>query len=432
MTDSKKLLIEHFKQAVLVCRNGEKVLKGDDMKNVALMEEDGDNGISIVIDSNGLIEAVDYDAKIQEKYNNTKFDNKINAKGKCVVPGLIDGHTHPVWVGDRVHEFAMKLAGATYMDVHKAGGGINFTVEHTRSASEDELFLPFKERLERMLHCGTTLVECKSGYGLNVSTEIKMLKVIERAKRELPIDISSTFCGAHAVPKGKTAEEATEDVISVQLPQIVELMKNGELQVDNIDVFCEKGVFNTEQTKKILNAGVEAGLAINFHGDELHPTKSAELGAELNAAAISHLEEISDDGIVAMASSGTIAVLLPTTAYILRLKHPPARKMIESGVAIALGTDFNPNAFCLSMPLTMHLACVNLHMSMNESLVAATINAAASLNKSDTHGSLEVGKVGDLVIIDAPKWEHLVYQLAGHGHVIKHVVKKGNIVYTKP
>ncbi|KAI8511180.1 putative imidazolonepropionase [Branchiostoma belcheri] len=403
-----KLLVRGARQAVLVCRAGERALRGEEMKTLASLEQDGDNG----------------------KYGSTKFDRVIDAAGMSILPGLIDGHTHPVWAGDRVHEFAMKLAGATYMEVHKAGGGINFTVEHTRRASEDELYTLFRDRLLRMVRAGTTLVECKSGYGLEVETEMKMLRVIQRAKRELPIEISSTFCGAHSVPRGSTMEQATDDVINVQLPRLRELMKSGDLEVDNIDVFCEKGVFDVDSTRRILQAGVEAGLAINFHGDELHPMNSAELGAELKARAISHLEEISDAGIKAMADSGSVAVILPTTAYILRLTPPPARKMIDSGVVVALGSDFNPNAFCLSMPMTMHLACVNFRMSMNESLAAATINAAASLGRAETHGSLEVGKFGDLVIINAPRWEHLIYQLAGHDHLIKYVVKKGEVIHS--
>lgn len=318
------------------------------------------------------------------------------------------------------------------MDIHKTGGGIGFTVQHVRRATEEELYETFRERLLRMLRSGTTLVEAKSGYGLDVESEMKMLRVIEKAKKELPIEISSTFCGAHSVPKGSTPEEATDNVINRQIPKLQELMKNEEINVDNIDVFCEKGVFGLDETRRILEAGKAAGLALNFHGDELHPMKAAELGAELGARAISHLEEISDEGIQAMSAASVIAVLLPTTAYILRLKCPPARAMIDSGVPVALGSDFNPNAFCLSMPLTMHLACVNLRMTMEESLVAATINAAASLGRSHTHGSLEPGKVADMLVIDAPRWEHLVYQLGGHDNVIKFVIKNGKIVHRKP
>ncbi|XP_033120039.1 probable imidazolonepropionase [Anneissia japonica] len=426
---TEKLLIRNARQIVAVCSNGERVLCGEAMKNPVILNQDGgNNGVSLVIGSDGLIKGIGSTAALSK---GIRFSKIIDATGKCVVPGLIDGHTHPVWAGDRVHEFSLKLAGASYMEVHKAGGGINFTVEHTRQATENELYATFKQRLEGMLRCGTTLVECKSGYGLDAETEIKMLKVIQKAKRELAIDVSSTYCGAHAVPMGHTSGAATIDVIQNQLPKIVKLIKDGQLEVDNIDVFCEQGVFNKEQTRRILTAGRQAGLALNFHGDELHPMEAAELGGELKAEAVSHLEEISDAGIKAMAESGSIAVILPTTAYILRLKHPPVRKMIEEGVAVALGSDFNPNAFCMSMPLVMHLACVNLRMSMQEALVAATINAAASLRKSSTHGSIEVGKVGDVLILDAPRWEHLIYQMGNHEKLIEYVIKQGDVVHQR-
>ncbi|XP_033647145.1 probable imidazolonepropionase [Asterias rubens] len=423
-----KLLVKNAKQIAVVCNGNQRVLRGAEMSRVEVLEAEGGGGVSIIVDLCGIIVDIDYTSAIEKKYSDASFDRVIDAKGMCVLPGLVDGHTHPVWAGDRVHEFAMKLAGATYMDVHKAGGGIGFTVQHTRSASEEDLFNLLKPRLEGMLHAGTTLAECKSGYGLETATEMKMLKVLDRARKELPIEISSTFCGAHSVPKGMTSEEATADVINKQIPELQTLVQSGEIQVDNIDVFCERGVFDVDQSRRILEAGVKIGLTINFHGDELSSLGSAEMGASLKATAISHLEEISDAGIQAMSEAGCVAVILPTTAYILRLKPPPVRKMIESGVPVALGSDFNPNAFCLSMPLVMHLACVNLRMTMDEALVAATINAAASLGKSMTHGSLEVGKVGDMIIIDAPRWEHLIYQLGNHANLIKHVIKRGDVV----
>ncbi|XP_036879004.1 probable imidazolonepropionase isoform X3 [Manis javanica] len=313
----------------------------------------------------------------------------------------------------------MKLAGATYMDIHQAGGGINFTVEHTRQASEEELFMLFQQRLQCMVRAGTTLVECKSGYGLNLETELKMLRVIERARRELDVGISATYCGAHSVPRGKTVAEAADDIVNNHLPKLKELARNGDIHIDNIDVFCEKGVFDLDSTRRILQSGKDIGLQINFHGDELHPMKAAELGAELGAQAVSHLEEVSDEGIAAMATARCSAVLLPTTAYMLRLKQPRARKMLDEGVIVALGSDFNPNAYCFSMPVVMHLACVNMRMSMPEALAAATINAAYALGKSHTHGSLEVGKQGDLIIINSSRWEHLIYQFGGHHELIE-------------
>jgi imidazolonepropionase len=189
----------------------------------------------------------------------------------------------------------------------------------------------------------------------------------------------SNFCGAHSVPKDSTAAQATEDIIQNQIPRIVELTQQGEISPSLIDVFCEKGVFTTEQSSQILAAGVKAGLFINFHGDELNDTKSAEMGASLGAVAISHLECISPEGIVAMQQRGVVATLLPTTAYVLRIEPPPARKLIDAGVPCALGTDFNPNAHCLSMPHAMNLACVMMRMTVNEALVAATINSAGKL-----------------------------------------------------
>nr|XP_023995301.1 probable imidazolonepropionase [Salvelinus alpinus] len=421
---SNKLLVKNAKQVVLICNNGEKFLTKDGMQKLCVIENS-----SLVIGSDGLIKDIGPASTIDFQYAGVLFDKVIDATGMCVIPGLVDAHTHPVWAGDRVHEFAMKLAGATYMDVHHAGGGIHFTVEHTRAALPSTLLASLTGRLGRMQRAGTTLVECKSGYGLELQTELKMLEVIETARRTLPINISSTYCGAHAVPKGKTVAEATTDILKVQLPQLRERMSAGALRVDNIDVFCEQGVFDLSSTRSILQAGLDMGLNINFHGDELHPMNSAQLGAELGALAISHLEEVTDDGIAAMATAKTAAILLPTTAYILRLPQPRARDMLEAGVIVALGSDFNPNAYCCSMPVVMHLACVNMRMSMPEALAAATINAAYALGRSHTHGSLEVNKHGDLLVLNAPRWEHLIYQLGGHQELIRYVVIRGNVVY---
>ncbi|XP_026218708.1 probable imidazolonepropionase [Anabas testudineus] len=424
MSSSYRLLVKNAEQVVLICKNGEKYLTKHGMQNVCVIEN-----ASVVIGRDGLIKAVGPAETITVQYSGVSFDEVIDATGMCVLPGLVDAHTHPVWAGDRVHEFAMKLAGATYMDVHRAGGGIHFTVEHTRAATSSDLLASLSSRLVRMQRAGTTLVECKSGYGLELQTELKMLEVIEEARRTLPINISSTYCGAHAVPKGKTVAEATENILQVQLPRLKQKMNAGTLKVDNIDVFCEQGVFDLSSTRSILKAGKDMGLNINFHGDELHPMNSAQLGADLEALAISHLEEVTDEGIAAMAKAKTAAVLLPTTAYILRLPQPRARDMLEAGVIVALGSDFNPNAYCCSMPLVMHLACVNMRMSMPEALAAATINAAYALGRSHTHGSLEVNKQGDLVVLNTTRWEHLIYQLGGHQELIRYVVIKGNVVY---
>jgi imidazolonepropionase len=229
--------------------------------------------------------------------------------------------------------------------------------------------------------------------------------------------------------RGRSSEEATEYIVSEQIPAISQLCLSGDLHVDNIDVFCEKNVFNYQQSKRILTAGKKEGWAINFHGDELSLMHSGELAGELKAAAVSHLEEVSDRGIAAMVDSGTVGVLLPTTAYILHLTPPPARRMIDKGMAVALGSDFNPNAFCMSMPLVMHLACVMLGMTMEEALVASTINSAAALGLSRLRGSLEVGKKADILILTEDKWEHIIYQLGSVDRCIQYVIKDGRIIH---
>ncbi|CAL1301074.1 unnamed protein product [Larinioides sclopetarius] len=425
-----RLLVHSAKQIVQVVRNGERLVTGKALSELAVLDKEEDSsGLSIVVSSDGLISDIGTDEEILEKYKSVEFPEKVNAAGKCILPGLVDAHTHPVWAGDRVKEFSMKLSGLSYMDIHKIGGGIYYTVEQTKKASQDELLRLLLARLGEMLRSGTTLVEAKSGYGLEVETEVKMLLVIEEAKKQSPIEISSTFCGAHAVPKHMTSHQATEAVLNEQLPAVAEFMKAGTFTVDNIDVFCEKGVFDLEQSRRILTAGKEMGLQINFHGDELNPMEAAKMGAELGAKAISHLEEISTQGMLSMAESDTVAVVLPTTAYMLRLRPPPVKRMIEAGVPIALGSDFNPNAFCYSMPLVMHLACVLCGMSVEQALQASTINAAAALGKADTHGSLEKGKFADMLIIDAPRWEHLIYQMGAHSSLINKVLKKGKVVY---
>jgi len=346
-----------------------------------------------------------------------------------VIPGLVDGHTHAVWAGDRCHEFEMKLQGATYMDIHKAGGGIGFTVKKVRESSAEELMALLKKRLDLMLKNGTTLVEAKSGYGLNLESELKMLEVLHRCQH--PVEIVSNYLGAHSVPKmdHKSVLEYTDEIVNVHLPKIAECVRKGLISPTFIDVFHEKGVFEYEETKKILKAGRSvAGLEVNFHGDELNENESGILASEVGAVAVSHLEKITEKEMETMAAKSIVGTLLPTTAYILRLEYPPCRKMIEKQIPIALGSDFNPNAHCLAMPFVMNLACVQMKMTLAEALVAATLNAAASLLKSKTHGSLEVGKVGDCVVIDADNWQHIIYEMIDTP--ILYVIKAGKIVYS--
>jgi len=415
-------LIYNAIEVAKICEQGEELKVKEQTNDVCLIK----NG-AIVINNEGLIHDVGSTEEILQKYANSTFKQKIDAKQYCIIPGLVDGHTHPVWSGDRCHEFIMKLEGKSYMDIHKVGGGIGFTVEHTKKSSEEELLALLEDRLKVMLRHGTTLVEAKSGYGLEAETEVKMLKVLKQAKSKQPIEIVSNFCGAHSIPKGLGEQEATKNVIEVQIPAIKEAIAKNEIDPELIDVFCEKGVFERETTKQILLAGKEIGLLANFHGDEINFIDSGTLGGEVGALAISHLENLDDNGIKAMAEKKILGVLLPTTQFLLKLKVPPVRQMIEQGVPVALGTDFNPNAYCLSMPLTMHLSCVNYKMTPNEALVASTINSAASMRRSKTHGSIEKGKVADLVLIKGNRWEHIIYQMGESP--IKFVIKRGKIVF---
>jgi imidazolonepropionase len=357
----------------------------------------------------------------------TKIINPIDSSGQSAVPGLCDAHTHPVWLGDRMTEFSMKLSGASYMEIHAAGGGIGVTVGATRGAGEAELLEGLEGRLRRMARLGTTLVEGKSGYGLSEDAEMKQLRVLHAAGGRCAgfVDLVSTYCGAHSVPKGSTAAEAARDIIDRQLPALAALREQGLISPTLIDVFHEKGVF-VEETEAILEAGKRHGLRCNFHGDELTCQGGAELGARVGALAVSHLEEATQEGIEQMARAGTVAVLLPTTAYLLRLRPPPARAMIAAGCAVALGSDFNPNAHCMSMPMVMNMACVLFRMTPEEALTAATINAAHSMGREATNGSLEPGKKADFVIINSKRWIALIYEMVDPP--IKAVIKNGKKV----
>ncbi|KAH3756622.1 metalloprotease family M38 [Pelomyxa schiedti] len=433
------LRVSHAAQIVTVCAHGERLLRGADMDRPATVA----GPASVVVGRDGAVAFVGGDAEVDAAValalaqasgasstpTGPLYEEEVDATGMSIVPGLVDAHTHPVWSGDRVHEYILKLAGATYMEIHQAGGGIGFTVGHTKKSSEEELRNLLLERMDRMLAQGTTLMEGKSGYGLDTETEMKLLKVLHSVKGRHPIEVVSTFLGAHSVPKTTTPALQTDYIINDMIPTLVHLRDQGEISPEFVDVFLEQGVFDYDDTERILLAGKKVGMDINFHGDEIHFMRAGELGGKLGALAISHLEKVSLEGMQAMAIRPTFAVLLPTTAFILRITPPPAKKLIENNVPVVLASDYNPNAHCMSLPMTMNLACVLMGMTMNQALVATTINAAASINRAATHGSLERGKVGDLVIIKAPRWEHLVYEMGDPP--IYRVYKKGKLAWAK-
>lgn len=389
-----------------VCNARELYKSGQAMRDLCIIS----NGALVIKDSE--ITDVGTTEEVLSRHSVEDFLEKIDLQGQCIVPGLIDAHTHPVFSGDRVHEFAMKIEGKSYMEIHEAGGGIMFTVNHVKNSTEDELFQLLILKLDKFLKAGTTLVECKTGYGIDLEGEVKMLKVLKRAQDSHKISMVCTYLPAHAVPPGKSEAEMASDICENQIPQIQLLKQQGIVNPEMIDVFCEKNIYELKSTEKILRAGKDIGLEGNFHGEELFCLDSGVMGGEVGVKAISHLEYISDNDIGAIVKNEICAVMLPSTQYILHLPVPPMRKMIDQGVIVALGSDFNPNAWCYDMKLIMNLACVNYRMTMEEALVAATINSAKSMGKSHLYGSIEVGKKADLVVISAQRWEHLIYAMS--------------------
>ncbi|SDN32575.1 imidazolonepropionase [Psychrobacillus sp. OK028] len=371
---------------------------------------------------NEVIQAIGTTAELQRKYANRLDEAEIiDASGKLVTPGLVDPHTHVAYGGSREREFELRLEGATYMDIMNAGGGIHATSRMTREATEEEIFFQTEKRLDSFLAHGVTTIEGKSGYGLNVETELKQLHIMQRLQKEHPIDIIPTFMGAHAVPaefKGKE-DQYVDLIVNEMLPRVAE-----EKLAQFNDVFCEIGVFTPEQSKRILEAGQAFGLLPKIHADEIESYGGAELAAEVGAISAEHLLKASDIGIAAMAKQGVIACLLPATALYLRETAARGRAMIDAGVPVAISTDCNPGSSpTTSMPLVMNLACILMRLTPAESLCAATYNAACAIKMEDKVGSLEIGKQADIVLWDVPNYQQLQY-LFGVNHV-KSVWKKG-------
>ena len=394
----------------------------DEMKEVGLIE----NGIVAIKD--GKIAYVGQ-GELPKEFETSEDTKIIDATGKTVIPGLVDSHTHLVHGGSREHELVMKLKGAKYLEILEAGGGIHSTVKATKNASFSDLYNQAKKSLDIMLSFGVTTVEAKSGYGLDdFDTEIKQMEMALKLNEDHPVDIVSTFMGAHAIPaKYKDSPRKFIDMIINEM--IPEVANRGLAKF--CDVFCEKGVFDLDQTKEILEAGIKHGLLPKVHADEIEPIGGAELAAEVGCVSADHLVAASDKGIEAMAEKGVIANLLPGTSFYLQAaKHARAKEMIKRGVAVALSTDYNPGSCPTeNMQLVMSFASLIYKMTPEEVLTASTINGAASLRLEDEVGSLEVGKKADLVILDAPNFEYVIYHF-GINHTDK-VIKNGKVVFEK-
>ncbi len=350
----------------------------------------------------------------------------IDAAGRAVLPGFVDSHTHLVFGGYRPEEFSWRMRGDTYMSIMERGGGIVSTMSATRSASEQELMDKARYYLDVMSAMGVTTVEGKSGYGLDRDCELKQLEVMAKlnADPDRKVDIYSTFLGAHAVPPeyAGRSDEYIDFLIDEMLPEV---KKRG--LAESCDVFCEKGVFTIEQSRRLLDAAAKMGFGVKIHADEIVDTGSATLAAELHALSADHLLHASDRGIRDMAREGVVATLLPLTAFTLREEFARGRKMIDEGCAVALATDLNPGSCCSgSIPLTFALACIYMGLSVEEAITAMTLNGAAAIGRAATIGSLEAGKLADIVILDSDTPLMLPYYTGMNS--VRITIKRGRVV----
>lgn len=377
------------------------------MKNLGIIK----NG-SVAI-KNGMI----LDVGTHLRY---KAETVLDASGKLVMPGFVDPHTHLVFAGSREFELDLKLAGVPYMEILKRGGGIFYTVNETRKATPGQLFQQSKKRLETMLSYGTTSCEAKTGYGLDVETELKLLKVQKKLQDSHPIDIVSTFLGAHAIPSGQKSNDYVKLVIDEMLPIAKGLARF-------CDVFCEKGAFTVAQARRILKSGKQYGLLPKLHADEIVDTGGASLAAETGAVSADHLLQSSEAGLRAMARQQVIGVLLPATPFCLMMqRYASARRIIDLGVPVALATDLNPNCWTENMQFIVQLACLKMQMTPAEAITAATFNASCAIGLQQRVGSLEKGKQADVLILDCPNHQFLPYHFGVN--LVDTVIKKGAVL----
>ncbi|HTG17165.1 MAG TPA: imidazolonepropionase [Blastocatellia bacterium] len=418
---SGELLIIHASQLVTLAGPARPRI-GPQLRELAIVED----GAVLVRD--GLIAAVGTSAEIERQTN--READRIDASGSVVMPGFVDAHTHPVFAGTREDEYEMRAEGLTYQQIAARGGGIRSTVRKTREASEEELFEMALPRVRWLLEHGTTTVEAKSGYGLTVEDELKILRVIRRLNDATPLGLVPTFLGAHEIPDeyrsssiGATRQDYVRLVTDEMLPRVA-----AEGLARYADVFCESHVFTLEESRRVLERARELGLGLRVHAEQLSLSGSARLAAELQAETADHLEWVDDDGIRALAEAGTIAVLLPGAVFNLGLtRYAPARAMIEAGVAVALATDFNPGSSPTpSMQMILSIACTQMRMTPAEAITAATINPAYSLGLGSEVGSLEAGKHADVVIFDCEDYRQIPY-FYGVNHAVV-AIKKGRVV----
>ncbi|MBI3979869.1 MAG: imidazolonepropionase [Chloroflexi bacterium] len=409
------LLIHSAAQIVTVAGPGPKA--GENAGDIGLV---ADGAIAI---ENGKIAAVGPSYRLREE---VRANRELDASGKVVLPGFVDAHTHLVYAGTRQDEFVLRLHGVSYTDLLGMGEGIVRTVRKTREASVADIMTESQARLRRMLAHGTTTAEAKTGYGLNLDDEVKLLDAIYNLNLIQPVELVATYLGAHAVPPefSGNPDGYVDQIVNDVLPIVA-----GTRQVDFCDVFCETGAFSVEQSRRILDKARSLGLRLKVHADEFGSTGGAALAAELQATSADHLLQTTEIDILAMAGAGVIGVLLPGTPLGLGQCHfANARLMINNRLPIALGTDLNPGTCpCESMPFIIALACRMMRLTPAEAIVAATLNAAHAIGKGETVGSIEVGKQADLVFINGPSYVDLAYRFGTNP--IQAVMKKGRVVW---
>lgn len=352
------------------------------------------------------------------------FDEIIDAEGRLATPGLVDGHTHLVFGGYRQNEIPMKLAGAGYLDILRAGGGILDTVRKTRQATFEELYDKSAAFLDEALSLGVTTCEIKSGYGLDMENELKMLEVIKALGEKHPVDVVPTFMGAHAIPP--EYEGKGDEYIDMMCNEVIPEIRKRNL-AEFCDVFCEDSVFDAAQSRKYLEAARAQGFELKIHADEIEDIGGSKLAGEMEAVSAEHLIAAGEEGMDAMAAGGTSAMLLPATSFYLGKTYAPARTMIEKGIPVCIASDFNPGSCpSLNLQLAINLGYLRYKMTPEEILTAVTINPACAIGRGDTAGTLEEGKQADIVIWDAPDMEMLCYRFGSN--MVKTVIKKGEII----
>jgi imidazolonepropionase len=420
---SGNLVIKNASQ--LVTCSSFKAKQGKEMSDLHIIED------GAVVIEEGIITAVGKTEDVLAVSHEADFYSRgfeiIDAQANAVLPGFVDSHTHFVFAGYRDEEFSWRLLGHSYMDIMKKGGGIFNTVRATRSAAKEELIETGLKRLDSMVSFGVTTVEGKSGYGLDRTTEIKQLEAMKELNNRHPVDIVSTFMGAHAVPQEYTGKEDAyiDYIIERVMPEVTD--RN---LAEFCDIFCEKNVFSVPQSRRLLLKAKENGLKIKIHADEIVPLGGAELAAAIGAVSADHLLHASDKGISDIAEAGVVATLLPGTSFSLKEPYARGRYMIDMNCAVALATDLNPGScFSESIPLIFALATLYMNISIEEAITGLTINGAAALDLADTAGSLDVGKTGDAIILEYPSYKFIPYHIGVS--TVEKVIKKGTLIFDK-